>query len=129
MGRRFFGVDLGGILKREFERGLTDLAFKATLTKFTPGTRTAGRSTAGNNPTSSTHSCLLVLSNYAEGMIDGTRIQVGDRKALIFTDSISPAAVPAANDQLTAEGLTYRVIEVMRDPVAATYTLQVRGGR
>lgn len=118
---KLFGVDIAKIANQALGKGLLPL----TVTVYTPGTRTPGSLTAGTQPTSSTATGRGIIDDYDTRLIDGTRVQAGDRKVLILGDSIAPV-VPKPDDQVTIEGATYRIVRVARDPAAATYTCQVR---
>lgn len=105
----------------------SDLGFRdMTLTKFTPGTRTPGAVSAGTNPTSADYACRGFEEQYAASRIDGTIVQVDDRKISILGASIASSAVPAVGDKITSAGVAYRVISVGRDPVGAIYECQCR---
>lgn len=125
MGNTLFGIDIAGIIDQEMSAGLLDL----TLIKITPGTRTVGQLTAGTNPTSASTAGKGIIDDYQDRQINETTIKRGDRRVLIIGNSLSGGAViPEAGDQVTIEGATYEIVGVERDPAAATYTCQVRGG-
>ncbi len=117
-----FGVDIAGEVNRGLGPGLLD----ATLTSVTPGTRTGGSLTAGTNPTTTTHTAKGFLEDYKDFQIDGTIVQRGDRICVLLGASINPAVVPTAGDRVNIESEDFNIVNVGRDPAAATYTMQVR---
>lgn len=124
-GNKLFGVDIAGLINQEVGPGVLDL----TLIKVTPGTRTGGQLTGGTNPTTASTAGKGFIDDYQDRQIDETVIRRGDRRVLIVGNSLSGGSViPAAGDQVTIEGATYEIVNVARDPAAATYTCQVRGG-
>lgn len=102
------------------------LTLPATLIKVTPGDRVPGRVSGGTNPTTTSYAAQGLVDSYATALIDGTLIQENDRKILLLGASITSGAIPTNGDQITIEGGTYRVINVSRDPAAATYICQAR---
>lgn len=99
-----------------------------TLTKSTPGTRTAGAISAGTNPTTATFTATGLVSDYKASQIDGTLIKQGDRQVTLFGASISNGAVPEPGDRITIDGETLTIVKggVGRDPAKATYLCQCR---
>lgn len=126
MAFKIAGVDIAKTVAKAVAPLLQGTEFAMTLTRVTPGVR-GPDVTAGTNPTETAHTCKGVVSDYAVGQIDGTIIKQGDRRIVILAGTIAPAAVPVPNDKLTVEGRTYRIVDVRRDPVAATYECQARG--
>ena len=120
---KLFGVDIAGIVAQSIGPGV----LPTVLTKVTPGTRTPGDLTGGTNPTTTDYSARGFLDDYRDFQIDGTIIQRGDRIALLIGDTIASSQVPEPGDKITVEGATYNVVNVKRDPAAATYECQVRG--
>lgn len=120
-GNKLFGVDIAAIVDKAMSAGLLPV----TLTHITPGTRGAD-STAGTQPTETTHAARGIVDDYSRGEIDGTMIVFGDKKILLIGDSISPTAEPESGDRIEIEGSTYSIIHVKRDPAKATYVCQSR---
>lgn len=121
MGNNLFGANISGILAKAL--GPSFLA--ATLTKVTPGTRGSDL-TAGTQPTSTGYAAKGIVSDYTLREIDGTSVLTQDKKILLLGDTIASGQVPSVGDRVTIEGKSYRVINVTRDPDAATYTCQGR---
>lgn len=121
---KLFGIDIAGQVKQAMASGL----LPATLTVVTSGTRTSGQLTAGTNPTDATYSCRGVMDTYGERQIDGTTIQAGDRIVTILAATLQAGIVPKPGDFVTIESQTLKVINMFRDPAAATYRLQARRG-
>jgi len=122
MGNNLFGVNISGIINKELGKHV----LAATLTSYVRGSRTSGSLTSGKEKTPSTHTCRGFVSSYKDSEVDGTIVRKGDRKITLLGDSISPAAVPKSKWKITIEGSTFEIINVDRDPDAATYTCQGR---
>lgn len=127
---RVVGVAVARILAAVVGSGASD----ATLTRTTPGARTAGDETSGTNPTSDDYGCKGYVRDYDDGAF-GEGIRVGDRKITLYGDTIRDEAgdlvVPRAKDRVTiAEedhpAETYHVISVKRGTAGARYILQGR---
>ena len=110
-----------GIAKK-VHQALGGLLFPMVLIKVRQGNR--GEATSGPNPVSTEYSVKGFLSHYKVSQIDGTLVQVNDRKALLLGESVPVA--PSPGDLIRAEGKTWKVITVTRDPAGATYSCQVR---
>ncbi len=121
MGNELFGVDIAGIVAREVGPGLLD----AVLTRKTPGTRTPGNLTGGTNPVSTAHTAKGIKSPLTSLRPDSI-VEDAMAVVLLIGDTISPAAVPAEQDLISIEGTSYTIVQVARDPAAATYTCQVK---
>lgn len=123
MGNPLFGVNISGIIKDNIGPGV----LAATLTKFTPGTRTPGQLTGGTNPTSASYSCRGFIDRQANKDLRGTLIDDGNVVIVLIGDTIDGgASAPEGGDQVTIEGTTYTVGVVDRDPAAATYTFSAK---
>jgi hypothetical protein len=122
MGNNLFGVDIAGIVNTV----IAPQVLSATLIKVTAEADPVNPTGAPTETTTS-YACRGFLDSYDQSRIDGTLVEVGDRMALIFGNSIASGVVPESGDQLTIENTTWEVISVMRDPDAATYELQLRG--
>jgi hypothetical protein len=122
MGIKLAGIDVSGIIKKEIgDKMLTDDEHDAILIHFTPGTRT-GNLTGGTNPTSTNHTCKGFIDTKNVKSFKGTLVEDGHVFIVLIGDSISPAQVPAVEDQITIESKTYWIKVLDRDPAAATYT-------
>ncbi len=122
MGNKLFGVDIAAIVDGAMSSGL----LPATLHHTTPGVRTPGDPTAGTNPTTTDHACRGIADDYRDAEIDGTVVLANDRKVLLIGNSIVGLVVPEQNDGVTIEGVRYTIINIKRDPAAATYLCQAR---
>ena len=120
---KLFGVDIA----KEINKGLGPGLLDATLTKVTPGARTPGSLTAGTNPTTTTHAAKGFLDDYKDFQVDGTVVVRGDRIVVLLGASIAGSQVPAPGDRVTIESEEFNIINVKRDPAAATYACQARG--
>ncbi len=119
-----FGLDIKGIINDAF----VDQLVSGTLTEIDVGVR-LGDVTAGRDQTAVVHTFTDgIIDDYKDDEIDGTSIKAGDRRILIIAGTLSSDVVPKANWKVSIEGTEdYRVVDAMRDPAAATWTLQVRG--
>lgn len=119
MGNPLFGVNISGIIKDNIGPGVLD----ATLTKSTPGTRTAGQLTGGTNPTTESYACKGFIDRQANEDMKGSLISDGRVTIVLIGDTIEGGAVaPDNGDRITIEGRTYKIEVMDRDPAAATYT-------
>lgn len=88
----------------------------ATLTKFTPGTRTPGAENAGTNPTSVAHVCEGIVSSFDTGLIDGTIVRREDRQISLLIATLPAGVEPKPGDKITIQGATYIILDgVQRD--------------
>ena len=119
MGNPLFGVNISGLIKEYIGPGVLD----ATLTKSTPGSRTAGQLTGGRNPTTASYACKGFIDKQARQDFDGTLISDGQVMIVLIGDTIDGGSTKAeAGDRITIEGVTYMIDKLDRDPAAATYT-------
>lgn len=123
---------ISGYIARQVNKYLGKHVLAGTLIKVTPGTRGATLS-AGTNPTTSTYTCKLWVSSYGDFEINGSSIKASDREISIIGKSIASGKVPEPNDQVIAEGVTYRIVGetdggrgVKRDPDGAVYKCHAR---
>jgi hypothetical protein len=119
---KLFGLDIAGLVAKAMGKGFLPV----TLISQRPWDRQAGSLSSGTNPTTTAHSARGILSDYSETSIDGTIIQTGDRKVLILGDTIRPPVVPKIGDMVFIEDFEGTIVNVNRDPAAATYTCQAR---
>jgi hypothetical protein len=102
------------------------MTLPATLIKVTPGTRTPGNISGGTNPTTASYAARGFVADYTAFELANTLIQASDRKISLLGATIASGAIPAADDMVTIDGATYRIMRVKRDPAAAVYELQAR---
>ena len=117
-----FGADIAG----KILAGLGPMVFDYTFVKVIEGTRNPADPTAGTNPTTANHAVKGFMATYRDHQIDGTVIQRGDRKGSLLGASFPAGVVPEPNDKVTAEGQTWYIINVQRDPAGAVYACQLR---
>lgn len=134
---KFLGVDFAKEIDKGFRQaGMgTNVISTITLQKRVPGTATAGRLTAGNNPTFTAYTGLRGFVSDAKvgfmmanaGEAGGfTLVRTGDKVANIFGASLPqanglPSVEPAEGDLIVANGVTYTIYYV--DPGAPTGAL------
>lgn len=95
-----------------------------TLTKVTPGTRTPGNASGGNNPTTTVYRAQGLVTDFSTHTLEGTLIKVGDRKILIFGASLPAGVAPGPGDRVTFGSETYTIPDkapVSADPVQAAF--------
>jgi hypothetical protein len=114
-----FNADIAGKLNK----AMGSLLFDVVLTKRTSSLRSQNL-TAGIDTIERQYTGRGFVEDYTEDQIDGTRVQVGDRKITILGASIT--VVPEIGDSLTIEGATYIIVHIRRDPAGATYECQSR---
>lgn len=124
---------LSGFIRKQIAKHLGKQVLDATLTRPTPGTRTAGAVSAGTNPTSVSYAAKGFVSDYDESDFDGTVIVRGDRQIVLLGGTIEGGIVPTVNDRVTIADFAgqtpveYKVVgPVGSDPDGATFTLQAR---
>jgi len=122
MGNNLFGAGIAAALASE----LGPLLPKYKLQKRSVASRVSGSLTSGKKVSFRSFTCRGMLDSYDESRIDETNIKTGDRRVLILGDSLPKGVAPQPDDRILAEGATFTIINVMRDPDAATYTCQVR---
>ena len=118
-------------LSSQLEQSVADLVDELgkalTLRKVTEGTydpETGEMSAASTSDTS----VVGVLYDYADEDIDGTRIQMGDRRCLIKAKSLSVA--PESGDRIVDGSTVYTVVRIKKHEaggVVSGYNMQVRG--
>ena len=106
--------------------GLGGYMLPVTLLQTIAGERTPDNLTAGRKTTTSTVTFKGMVEEYSRYSVENSFVQRGDRKLLLLAAS-APGVAPKPGDRAVAEGVTYVVIDVKRDPADATWQLQVRG--
>jgi hypothetical protein len=114
---------LDGDLAADIGAALGDVALDVVVTRtpMVPGPNPWDPPTLG---TPVNHACKGWDDSYDTDRIDGTVIQVDDRKVVILADSL--AIEPALTDAVTVRGSTYTIVSIASDPAHATWTLQAR---
>ena len=119
-----FGINIAALVDQSIQSagGLKT----GTLIRATPGTRTAGNLTGGNNPTSTSYTVRGFVENKTERRRAGDLATVGGEQISILGNSLPGDVEPRANDQVIFEGLTYTVTAITeRDPARALFVLAV----
>lgn len=112
---------LEGKISKIVGKALKATFYAAKITRETPGDGPAydpGPSTYVDYP------CRGMVDSYNDFVIDGTRIQTGDVKTVILTDTLS--ITPTTADTATIRGKTYSIVNVSADPAQATWVVQGR---
>ena len=123
MGNNLFGANISGALASE----LGPLLPKVKLLKKSVSARTAGSLTSGRSTSYRGYTCRGILEAYDDTRFGGiTETKAGDRVILILGDTLPRGVVPTVDDRMEAEGSTFSIVGVSRDPDAATYTCIVR---
>lgn len=117
---KIFGVDIRKVVGQAVGSGLP----LVSLLKVTPGTRTTGSLSGGNNPTSQSFSVRGVVSainvSRFEAPIDDATAQV-----TLIADGLPETVSPAVGDEIVADGVQYVVVNVKTDPAKAAHTLRL----
>lgn len=121
---KFMGVNIAGLVNKHISKRINDIQ----LIVVTPLQRTEGSTTGGMGKTTSTYPGKGFVEDYAADLVDGTIISKNDRIINIIALSILNRPVPKPGDRVVAEGVTYNIIKVKRDPAGAMYTCQGRAG-
>ena len=121
MGNPLFGVDIAKLIAEGFAGagGLRPLV----LRKFTPGTATAGALTAGTNQTAATHSGQGFV-NAMTALQRQSLVQGATGLVSVLGGSLPDGVVPAANDEVDLDGVTYTLKTAETDPAAALFECQ-----
>lgn len=116
-----FGIDIAGIVRDAIGPGLPAL----TLVKVSKGARPVDP-TIGLVSTETRYPGKGIVDTYSDGLVDGTRVKLGDRRVLLIAKSLPLGIFPVPDDLIEAEGDTWTIVQVSRDPAEATYDCQVR---
>lgn len=125
MGNRLFGANIAKELKKAFSGSKSPTI---TLTRIVEGARAANDLGGAATLTKTNYSCKGFVEAFKATQIDGKIILQNDLSVLIIGDTLPSGIVPVPEWQITAEGATYTIVGVSRDPDAATYTCHVRTG-
>lgn len=74
------------------------------------------------------HPVRLIVSDYSDFLRsqDSGAFGAKDRRVIVLASSLPSGVVPAVDQELVAEGVTWRALRVVRDPAGATYEIQAR---
>jgi hypothetical protein len=124
MGSELFGVDIAGIIADNMAGQL----FAVTVTRYTDGDRDGDNLTGGRPRTPATVTGIDGFwEDFTRDPPPGVEVELGDRKAVLIGDSIPAGGHPKKNDQITIEGETLWMVQLIsRDPVSAVYTYLCR---
>lgn len=116
-----FGVDIAGIIGSQ----LGPQVLPATLHVRGPSSRNPLDLSAGNTSADVDHACrgfteIRSSARMAEGVV-----REGGRVVTILGGTLPAGVEPKSDHGVTIEGIRYRIVEVVRDPAAATYVCQV----
>lgn len=83
--------------------------------------------TGVNTPTATDYAWTVVVSEYADGLVDGTSVMRGDRKLLGAAGDLSVTPDPET-DKIVMDSLVWQIVNggVQTDPATVTWTVQVR---
>jgi hypothetical protein len=113
-------------ISQAIANALGPLVFDVTLIKASGSSR-SGNLTAGETKAEASYTAKGWVDEYMARQIDGTSVRAGDKKIVVLGDTIQDGQIPEVNDQIVAEGQTWRIVTVpARDPAGATYECQVR---
>ena len=119
---------LSGFIAKQLNKGMGKHVKNVTLIKNAAGARTPGALTSGTNPTSTSYPGKGWKEAKAQ-VPDGSQTVVTDYEISIFGASLPSGIVPAQNDQITIDGVTYRITsDPAVDPDQAVFICTCRGG-
>lgn len=98
----------------------------ATLGVVTQGTRTPGAVSAGTNPTTTNVSARGLVIRWKRERLNQTDVLSTDRVVMLLGALIAGGKVPEVGNLITIEGKTGRIVDIERDPAAATYNCLTR---
>ena len=88
--------------------------------------------TGVNTPTDTDYAWTVVVSDYADGLVNGTSVMRGDRKLLGAAGSLAVTPDPET-DTIVMDSLVWQIVNdgtegsgVQTDPATVTWTVQVR---
>lgn len=117
-----FGIDIAGLV----HDNISDGVLPATLIKVTEGERDPNNLAGGLNSTETSYSARGFIDSYNDNQINNTTVLRSDRRITLIGNSIQGRQIPNTDDKITIEGSTYDIVNVQRDPAAATYVCQAR---
>lgn len=116
------GIDIAELVNQNISPSM----IPATLIKVESAGIGPDPGVGGNTET--LHIGKGMIEDYKEDAINGTSIQLGDKKVLLIANSFVSKPVPEGGDKITIENKTWSLVRVIeRDPAGATYLCQVRG--
>lgn len=121
MGNNLFGADISGRIARALGPRLP----RGTMQKRVQGTRDPNNLAGGREATPTNHQFRGIRMGMSSLRKDTILPDARD-VVLILGDTIKPAAVPTTGDRVIVESTTFTIVNVDRDPDAATYTCQVK---
>lgn len=121
MGNNLFGADIAGQVARSLGPRLP----RGTLTKNVQGTRDPNNLAGGREGTPTTHQFRGIRMGLSALRKDTILPDARD-VILILGDTITPTAIPIEGDRVLVESTTFTIVNVSRDPDAASYTCQVK---
>lgn len=84
----------------------------ATLTRTTPGTRTPGNVTGGNNPTSVAYPCRARMgSRTSTSVVGAALVRTQVATVVILRDSLPAGVRPQVNDTVTRAGVVHTITD------------------
>lgn len=115
-----FGANIAQIINT----ALGPLVFDQTLIKVT-SIRDPSDSTK-RIQTKVQHACKGFVDDFKDAYVNGTTVKITDRKIIILGASLPDGIVPTAEDEIIAEGITFKIVAngVLRDPAGATFECQ-----
>lgn len=96
----------------------------ATITISRRGARSVAELAGGTNPTATTYPCSAMIDSTGKFM-DGTLVAANASKLTVFGGTLPDGVRPKPGAVVVFNGITYRVIRVVSDPVEATHECEV----
>ena len=102
-----------------------DVTLRRTASAYDP-------ETGVNTPSNTDYAWTVVVSEFADGLIDGSSVMRGDRRILGAAADLAVTPDPAT-DTIIMDGVTWQLVHdgtqqsgVKTDPATATWSIQIR---
>lgn len=118
-----FGLDIAGMINDYMGEGLLPL----TLTKVVKSLDSGSTTMTTTSTTSYSGRGFIEAFKDIELLARDNTVQASDRRVVVLGASLPGGVVPNKGDQITIEGKTYYLVDILkRDPAAATYECHCR---
>lgn len=114
-------------IRKEVAKGLqrAGLTRAATLVQVSRGSRDPSSLSAGPVTSETTVACRGLVIVWRKQRLGGTDVVAGDRVVMLLGLTLGDIE-PKIGDKITIESKTSRIIDIERDPAAATFSCLTR---
>ena len=102
------------------------MARDATLIVSTLGDRDPDNLSAGRAITNTSYAAKGLVVAWKKQYLNATLVKSTDRVVMLLGSTIADGIEPSIDNRITIEGLTSRIVDIARDPAAATYNCLTR---